>query len=333
MNSLTLEQIAELAGVSRSTVSRVVNGHISVRPEVRQRVQQVIAETGYQPHAAARSLAGQRTQVIGLVIPRVIQSLFADPYYSLMIQGITQACNQHDYTLSLFLFHSEAEEAKLFPRVVGARLLDGVVLASAMVGDPFITQLLASPMPCVVVGRPQDEAASYVDVDNVAGGYTAVQHLLNQGRRRIATITGPLNTSAGQDRRQGYGNALRAHGLAVAEEMVQEGDFTEAGGYQAMQRLLPLAPDAVFIASDTMTFGALQALREAGLTVPDAVAIVSFDDLPMAALATPPLTTVRQPIRRLGATAVETLLAILRSGPSPPRQVIMATELVVRGSS
>jgi LacI family transcriptional regulator len=300
---------------------------------VRQRVLKLIEETGYHPDPAARSLASQRSGIIGLVIPRAVQLLFIDPYYPRIMQGIAQACNTHDYILSLFLFHTEAEEQRLSPRVTRKQLVDGVIVSALPVDDPLATQLLENDVPLVMIGRPSDPSRiSFVDVDNIEGANNAVSHLVRLGYQRIATITGPLNTAVGLDRRQGYLNALNERGYPLDEALIVEGDFTEAGGYMAMQRLLPHRPEAVFVASDTMAMGALRALRNAGLAVPRDVAIIGFDDLPGSAIADPPLTTIRQPIRRLGALAVETLIDILTNGPQPLRQVIMTTQLVMRDS-
>jgi LacI family transcriptional regulator len=333
MSKLTLEQIAELSGVSRSTVSRVVNNHISVRPDVRRRVLQIIEETGYHPDPAARSLASQRSGIIGLVIPRSVQFLFTDPYYPRLMQGIAQACNTHHYILSLFLFYTEEEEQRLSPRVTRKQLVDGVIVTALPVNDPLTIQLLENDVPFVMIGRPTDPSGiSFVDADNTEGAYKAVSHLAWLGRCRIATITGPLDTSVGLDRRQGYLNALNERGYSLDEALISEGDFTETGGYLAMQRLLPHRPDAVFAASDTMAMGALRALRSAGLAVPDDIALVGFDDLPGAAIADRPLTTIRQPVHQLGGQAVASLIDILTHGPQPPRQIVLATQLVIRGS-
>jgi LacI family transcriptional regulator len=184
-----------------------------------------------------------------------------------------------------------------------------------------------------MIGRPDNPAkVSFVDVDNVAGAYSAVRHLIQLGRKRIGTITGPLNTTVGLDRRQGYLNALNDRGLMIDETLIAEGDFTEVSGYSGMQRLLRQKVDAVLAASDTMAFGALRALRQAGVTVPEEISVVGYDDLPLAATSEPPLTTVRQPIRRLGVQAVENLIDILTNGRDPPRHVVTTTELVIRAS-
>lgn len=330
---LTLEKIAEMAGVSRSTVSRVVNNHNSVRPEVRQRVLAVIEETGYQPNLAARSLAARRTGILGLVIPRTVQSVFTDPYFPRLIQGISQACNASDYTLSLFLFHTEDEEQKLYPRVLRNGFVDGVIITSSVVDDVLIPQLSENNMPFVVIGRPTHApSASFVDVDNLNGAKTAVNHLIRLGRKRIATITGPQNTVAGIDRLAGYREALNQRGYSIDDDLIIDGNFSESEAYRAMKKLLPQKPDGIFAASDAMAFGALRALREVQIQVPDEIGLVGFDDLPGASIGSLPLTTIRQPIRRTGAMAVDTLIDILDNGLEPPRRIILPTELVIRST-
>jgi LacI family transcriptional regulator len=329
---LTIRQIAKLAGVSRSTVSRVLNDHPSVSPETREQVLEVIAETGFRPDPIARSLSSRRADIIGLVIPLAIQSLFEDPFFPRLMQGISQGCNRHDYTLALFLLHSLEEETNLYPRISRRQLLDGVIVTATRNGDPLVPQLLANRIPFVLHGRHEDPRVSFVEVDNVSGAHTAVTHLVRLGRRRIALITGPSGSLAAEDRKRGYLNALQERRAVVDESLIIHGDFTETSGYRAMQRLLPHEPDAVFVASDSMALGALRALREAQKSVPDEVALVGFDDMPHAATADPPLTTIRQPIQRTGVLAVEMLIDILDNGAEPARRIILPTELVIRAS-
>jgi LacI family transcriptional regulator len=211
-------------------------------------------------------------------------------------------------------------------------LLDGVIVTATRTGDPLIPRLLESQVPLVVQGRHEDPKVSYIDVDNVTGATTAVSHLLRLGYQRLATITGPPDNTAAQDRKQGYLDALRNRGRPVDEALIVSGDFTQVSGYEAMQRLLPHKPDAVFVGSDTMAMGALRAIRRAGLVVPDDIALVGFDDLPQATIVDPPLTTVRQPTQRVGALAVKTLVDMLQNGPDLPRRLILPTELVIRES-
>jgi LacI family transcriptional regulator len=333
MAGLTLEDIAKQVGVSRSTVSRVVNGHPNVREDVRERVLEVIRRTGYHPNAAARTLASQRSRMIGLVLPRTVNSFFTDPYFPHLTQGIAQACNQSDYTLGLFLVGTKEDEEKIFPRVSRRGFLDGVLVQTGQIGDQLIDRLVNSNMPLVIVGRPfHADGVSYIDVDNGDAAFNAVSHLIRLGYQRIGTITGPANNTTGIDRQEGYLKALAERHRTVDETLVAEGDFSEASGYYAMQRLLPAKPDALFAASDMMAIGAMRAIRDAGLAVPDDIALVGFDDLPIASLSDPPLTTIRQQVHRFGMSAVEVLTDVIENGGVPPRRNIMATELIIRES-
>ncbi len=333
MVELTLEDIAKLAGVSRSTASRVVNDHPNVREDVRQRVMEVIQSTGYRPNLAARTLASQRSWMIGLVLPRSASSFFSDPYFPRLTQGIAQACNQYDFTLGLFLVALKEDEEKIYPRVSRRGFLDGILIQSGQIGEQLIDRLVNANIPLVIVGRPfQVGDLSYIDVDNVPAAYKAVVHLIGSGYQRIGTITGASNSTVGLDRKEGYLKALVDYGRGVDESLIAEGDFTEESGYSAMQKLLEARPDAVFAASDLMAIGAMHAVREAGLKIPDDVAFVGFDDLPLATIPDPKLTTIRQPIYRFGFKAVEILIDLIENGIKPPRRIVMDTELVIRGT-
>jgi LacI family transcriptional regulator len=333
--SPTLEEVARLAGVSRSTVSRVINDQPNVRPEVRDRVWEVIHQVGYQPHAAARSLVTSRTRIIGMVIPEAVTTLFTDPFFSLLLRGATDACNSCQYQLMLSLFTANADRQEIYQRILRSGYLDGAIVASTSLDDPLIPDLLRDRIPFVSVGRHPNKPVHYVDADNINGARMAVEHLIRQGHRRIATITGPLDTIHGQDRLSGYRQALEARGIPVEEDLIVEGDFTEASGMVGMQRLLPISPSAVFVASDMMAIGALKALRQADRQVPQDIALVGFDDIPIASAIVPTLTTVRQPIERMGSMAVEVLLSVLEdsSGEEASAQrIVLPTELVIRAS-
>ncbi len=265
--NLTLEDVAKQAGVSRSTISRVVNNHPSVSAAVRERVIEIIKSTGYQPHAAARTLASQRSWTIGLILPQSVSFFFTDPYYPHLTKGIAQTCNQFDYTLAFFLVGSKEDEDKIFPRISHRGLLDGVIIQSGHHGEQgIIGRMIDTNVPVVVVGRPfRSDNVSYIDIDNVNAAYNAVNHLARIGYQRIGTITGPANSTVGIDRKAGYEKSLIERGLELDESLVAEGDFTESGGYYAMQQLLPRKPDAIFAASDIMAIGAMRAARDAGL--------------------------------------------------------------------
>jgi LacI family transcriptional regulator len=333
MPDLTLEDVAQQAGVSRSTVSRVVNDQPNVRESVRKRVLEVIRDTGYHPNAAARTLASQRSWMIGLVLPRGVSSFFTDPYFPRLTQGIAQACNHHNYTLALFLVSSKEDEEKIFPRVSRKGLLDGILVQSGQPDEQLIDRLVKAGIPLVIAGRPfHTNNISYIDVDNIDAADNAVSHLVRLGYKRIGTIAGPVTSTVGLDRKEGYRKALIERGREVDEALIVEADFTEAGGYYAMRQLLTARPDAVFTASDIMAIGAMRAVREAGLNIPGEVAFVGFDDLPLATLSNPQLTTIRQPIVQFGSKALEILIDLIENGIQPPRRVILPTELIIRES-
>lgn len=334
MKRVTLDDVAKEAGVSRATVSRVVNEYPHVSDKVRQRVQRFIDELGYNPNMVARSLASQRTGNIGLVFPNSIHNFFTDPYYPRLTEGIAHACNENDYTLSLFIFHTEELERKLIPRLTRGGLVDGIIVQSTGLDDGVLLEISAGDVPFLIAGRPFNlPEASYIDVDNVTGAYNAVAHLIRAGRTHIGMIAGSLNTSAGADRLEGYQLALRERNMVVNNNLIAQGDFTEESGYYAAKQLLENKElDAIFVASDMMATGALKALRETSLSVPEDIALVGYDDLPPSRSAIPPLTTIRQPIRRFGMKAVDILTDIIANGEKPPRQVILGTELIVRES-
>jgi len=333
--NLTIEEVARQAGVSRATVSRVVNGDARVSPATRERVQRVIAEHGYSPNAAARALARRRTQAIGLATDAPMTELFGHPYFTLLIQGIAEACERRGYGLVLTPMVSHTPEGL---RNIRRGHLDGVVVSTVAVGDAFLARLDDVGLPYALVGRhPARPEIPAVTADNVAGGRMAAEHLLHLGYRRIAAISGTPGLGSTLDRLEGYTQALSAAGITPQEEWVVPGDYTERGGYRAMQRLLALRPrcEAVFCGNDLTAIGAMRALSEAGLRVPDDVAIVGYDDVPVARLVDPPLTTVRQPITEIGRLAAERLIDRLE-GVEPPEEAhagpAFDVELIIRGS-
>jgi LacI family transcriptional regulator len=327
---LTLDDIAKLAGVSRATVSRVINNYPHITPEVRQRVQRVIADTGYKPNRIAQSLASNRTGIIGLVIPSTARTIMSDPYFLHLISGITQTTNRHALTLALFLFHSMDEEIQTAHSLFNTNLVDGLIITADRKENPFVQQVIDHAIPFVFIGRSELETEiPCVNVANKKGAYLATEHLINLNRRRLAIIMCDHNT-AGDDRYVGYRQALDDHDIEFDPQRVARGDFSQESGYRAMQQLLPTQPDAVFASSDMMAIGAQQAIRQAGLRIPDDIAVVGFDNLPQAALAEPPLTTVQQPIEELGIVAVELLHGFLNGSSNSPRQIILPVELIRR---
>lgn len=329
---LTLEDIAKASGVSRSTVSRVINGDDNVKPETREKVMQIIHKTNFQPNLAARGLAAGRTNVLGLVIPAGVATIFSDPYFPLLIQGVSSACNAMQYTVMLWLAEPEYER-RMISQILHNGLVDGVIVSSMLMDDPIVRSLYDSKMPFILVGRHPVLNVNYLDADNFQGGLTAASHLIQIGRKRVGTITGPQNTIAGHDRYQGYVEALRQRNIPLLPDLVAEGDYSELGGYTCMKELLNHQMDAVFVASDAMAYGALRAIREANLRIPEDIAVVGFDDLPGSGRANPPLTSIRQPVHHMGSVVAETLVDIIHHPSNQPRHVILPTELVIRESS
>jgi LacI family transcriptional regulator len=328
---LTLEDIARLSGVSRSTVSRVINADVNVKEDTRRKVLEIIQDINFQPNLAAKGLATGRTNVIGIVIPASVSTLFTDPYFPQFIQGVATACNNRNFLVMLWLAEPEYER-RMISRILHNGLVDGVIVASTLMNDPIVTSLYESKMPFILIGRHPTLDVNYLDVDNLQAGWKATMHLLRLGYKRIATITGPQDQSSGYDRYQGYLKALQDYGQPIRPELAMEGDFTEEGSYKAMQRLIPHKPDAIFAASDMMAYGAMRALREANLRIPEDVGVVGFDDMPTSAKTNPPLTTVRQQVSQMGSKAVEVLIALIGKEIPSTQRVIMDTELVVRES-
>lgn len=327
----TLELVAARAGVSRATVSRVVNGSTKVKAEVVKTVNAAIAEMNYVPNRAARSLANGRTNSIALVIPENTAKFFADPYFASVIQGAAMYLSQTEITLTL-LIATESDPAKTSRYLRGGNV-DGALILSHHSDDRSYSEL-AGALPMVFGGRPMSKepgSVYVVDVDNIAAARTATGAILESGRRNIATIAGPQNMSAGLDRLQGWREALAGAGLA--SELVEYGDFTPKGGETAMEALLDRGEsiDGIFIASAQMAFGALKVLQARGLRVPADISIVTVDNDSFAQNASPPLTTIDQPAERQGAAMADVLVRLI-AGETVPERTIIETTLVKRGS-
>jgi DNA-binding LacI/PurR family transcriptional regulator len=334
-SGVTLEDVARMAGVSRATVSRVVNDNPKVSPDVRRAVERSVARLGYVPNRAARSLVTRRSDTIGVVIPAPTSKLFADPFFLLFLNGIGTALAPRGIQLVLLMPQSGEEEQRL-EQYVAAGHIDGVVLTALHGNDPLPERLAARGVPVVVNGGPPRGArASYVDADNRGGAAAAAAHLLAQGRRKLATISGSLDMPAAMDRLLGFREALGAAGHPVDPSLEAVGDFNQEGAARAMHLLLERQPDldGVFVASDSMAAMALGVLQSTGRRVPDDVAVVGFDDQPIAATTRPPLSSVRHPIEAMSREMVRLLLHSIETRDRMPRQVMFPTELVVRESS
>ncbi len=328
----TLETVAALAGVSRSTVSRVINDSPKVTLEALTAVNAAIEKLGYVPNRAARTLASRRTHSIALVIPENTAKFFADPYFASVIQGAAMHLSSTEYTLTL-LIASETDSEKT-RRYLQAGNVDGALVLSHHSDDRTYVAL-SRHLPVVFAGRVVNTEGGvtpvYVDVDNVAAARSVVELLIASGRRRIATIAGPTNMTAGLDRLEGWKSVMADAGLPT--DLVEHGDFTPASGAAAMERLLDRGEpiDGLFAASAQMADGALSVLRQRGLVVPRDLGVVTFDDDYFAERATPPLTTVNQDEGHVGRAIAEVLIRSIE-GEDVPRVTIMPTRVINRRS-
>ena len=340
-----LEQVASVAGVSRATVSRVVNGLTTVDPVLRTRVERAIEELGYTPNLAARTLVTRRTDTIALVASEPDVRVFGDPFFGGIVRGVSQECMAAGLQM-LMLMAQSFEDLDRIEKYLRTAAVDGVLLISEHAEkDPLPSALRRSSVPYVIGGRPlaPDPGARYVDNDNVGGAVLAVEHLLGLGRTVVGTVAGPRDMAAGIDRLAGFRTAL---GPRFRARRVETSNFTQQGGELATQRLLERVPDldGLFVASDLMAIGALRALARAGRRVPDDVAVVGFDDIEAAAFSEPALTTVRQETTLQGRAMVRLLLAQYRpdTDPAPVAglpdlreddHLVLPVRLVVRDSA
>jgi DNA-binding LacI/PurR family transcriptional regulator len=325
-----MKDVARQAGVSTATVSRVLNDQPNVKLEVRAKVLEAIEALKYRPSRVARRLRTNSTHVIGLIISD-IQNLF----FTSVTRGIEDVASRNGYSLILCNTDEDLDRERVYLEVMHDENVAGIILASASETghDP---ELYNSHIPIVALDRLiKDVPLDTVLVDNVGGAKTAVTHLLSIGHRRIGLITGPQHLTTGRERQEGYEQALKEFGLAIDPALIRRADFRQVAEsrQQALELLtLPQRPTALFTANTMITLGALTAIQELGLRIPDDIAIAAFDDIPWATLLNPPLTAVPQPTYALGKTAGEMLLARIADPDRPPAQIRLELQLVVRES-
>ncbi|WP_147794375.1 LacI family DNA-binding transcriptional regulator [Cellulomonas sp. Y8] len=328
----TIRDVAAAAGVSRGTVSRVLNGGHWVSPEALAAVQEAIRSTGYSANQHARSLVTGRSNSVAFLLTEPQHLLFEDPTFSILLRAAAEALAAREMPLLLMVAGSQQERRRRITDYVAAGHVDGVLLISSHRGNPVVGELLRQGVPTIACGEPlgYEDRIGWVSADDAGGARRMTEHLLSRGRTRVATITGPMDTPGGFRRLAGYRSAL---GEAYDDDLVAHGDYTRASGQAAMRELLERRPDldAVFVASDLMAAGALVALREAGRSVPGDVAVGGFDDSGLAATLEPGLTTMRQPFERIASEMVRLLLEVVEG--AEPARITLPTSLVERASA
>lgn len=329
---VTIREVAEAAGVSIATVSRVLNGRGDVSPDTRELVSKIIRERGYTANRSARSLSVGRTGLVGMLVPLVFPAYFAQ-----ILAGAAEALDEQDLRLLLSpTGHEHEREVSLIDRLMHG-LTDGALIVLPEESSEELEQLLEEGYRFVVVDprKPLADRIPSVSAAHASGADQAMRHLLGLGHRRIGAITGPNGWVATEDRRRGYHAALAAAGILPDPELELEGDFEIGGGLKAAEQLLDLRepPTAIFAFNDNIAVGVLQAARERGLHVPTELSVVGFDDVEHATIVTPKLTTVRQPLAEMGRTAVSLLARLLERQRFETLHVELATRLVVREST
>lgn len=324
----TLHDVCKRSGLSTATVSRVLNGSPLVREQTRARVLEAVEALGYRPSHAARTLARRRTDTIGVIFPEIASGFFSE-----VLRGIDAAAAEHNFHLMTAFSHSDRDERELVMRTVRERRADALILMNLSLPDDFVANAAGHGMPIVLIDRPAEGANLFaVTLDNFGGADAAMTHLLGHGYRRVAVITGPGNSYDFQQRLAGCLQAAERAGIALSDDFVWQGSFTENSGAFAVARWLEAAnrpPEAIFASNDSMALGALGVLRERGLRVPEDVALVGFDNIDAARHLD--LTTVSVPMREMGRAAAEAAIHQILSGEAQKHRVL-ATHLVVRRS-
>jgi len=317
--------------VHPSTVSRALyRADLPLRPETRRRVLAAVERLEYRPSLVARGLRLRRTHTLGMLVPDI-----TNPFFPPIIRGAEEAARERGYELVLCNTDDSPARETAALRLLRERQADGLLIATSRMADATLASVRRERFPFVLVNRGSLVSADLsVEVDNARAAEAVVAHLAALGHRRIAHIAGPLSTTTGSERAAGYRASLRAHGIAVDPSLLAEADaYSELAGHAAALRLLRASPTAIFAANDLLALGALRAAREGGIRVPWDVSLVGVNDIPLAGLIDPPLTTVRVPQREMGEIAARMLVAIVEGAPMPRHHVLLDTELVVRGST
>lgn len=330
LGEVTIFDVAREAGVSYATVSRVINNKDHVKADKRERVLRAMTRLGYVVNQQARSLAGGKSQVVGLLVPGLDTS-----YIGEIIRGIDAELVSASYDLMLYTTHHRKTRESTYVATLTQGLADGLLLVLPRNPGAYIETLRRREFPYVLIDHQGiDESGPAVGATNRAGGYAATRYLIELGHRRIGFITGTVDLGCSIDRLAGYRDALLEYGITFDPALVREGDFVQLDGYRGAHELLelPERPTAIFASNDVMAFGVMDAVREAGLRIPSDVSIIGFDDIPQASHVRPNLTTIRQPLEQMGRTATQMLLQQIANRAAEPVRIELNTELIVRDS-
>lgn len=326
---VSIKDVAEVAGVSTATVSRVLAEKPHVRKEVRDRVLSVVEELNYRPNRVARSLRAQKSNIIGLIVSDI-----QNPFFTLISRAVEDAA--YEQGMSIFLCNSDEDPGKeaMYLKLMRDERVSGIILSPTQQTGKNLIEIANAPLPMVLIDRRvQDVEIDSVLIDNVESAFKIIDHLIGHGYQRIGAMFG-IGTATGRERREGYEKALGSHDIAPSEELTLFVEPREAEGYRATKQLLalPQPPDALFTSNGLLSAGACRALRESGLNVPDEIAFATFDETPWSTLVEPPLTVIEQPTYEIGRTAVELLVNRIQDPARPTREITLKSKLIVRRS-
>jgi len=326
----TIKDVANLAGVHPSTVSRVINNDSRISEKTKNKVLLIIKKLGYTPNAIARGLKTKRTHTLGMLIPDI-----TNPFFAEIARGVEDAANKNNFNVILCNTDDKLKKERTYLEILQGKRVDGLILGTAHIRDKSILELEKKKFPYILVSRNIEGLdKNCIIVDDVAGGIMATEYLIKLGYRKIAHITGPLKVRGSINRLEGYKIALEKHQIEYKEELVEEGDFRINGGYQAMKKFLKLSkpPTAIFAANDLLALGAMQVIQRKKYHIPKDFCIIGFDDIRLASFVDPPLTTIRQPMLEMGALAVKMLLRIIEEGEFDQRKIVLKSKLIIRES-
>ncbi|GAB1420823.1 LacI family DNA-binding transcriptional regulator [Anaerolineales bacterium] len=332
---MSLEKIAKIAGVSKSTVSRVINDDINVSEKTRALVKKVIEEVGYNPNSAARSLVTKRTQTIGVAIPNAISILFDTSFYfPTILRGISKTTSERHYATLLFIGESGEDDLRFSRRIMHRKMMDGIIIVSPTLGHPLFDELIQSGTPFISADRvvhPRQNI-NYITVENIESSRKAVNHLIQQNRSRVAMLAGNPNIIDTLDRIEGYKLALADHQIPFDPDLLMVEEYSYEFGYQSIQSLIDkgIDFDSVYASQSTLAVGAVNALMDNHISLPDQVSLIAFDDLADAMNPRIRISTMHQPVFEKGALLASTLIDLIEGKIEPPIQRFLPTELIVR---
>ncbi|THF72877.1 LacI family DNA-binding transcriptional regulator [Cohnella fermenti] len=332
---VTLKDIARVAGVSTATASLALAGDPRVNVKTKRLVEEVAKRLNYVPNEIGRSLRAKKAETIAFIFPNSPHFAFTHPYFSQLLEGISEVLVENSFHLMLSVAPSEANESAAYDKILRNRRADGIILWPASIRDRNIMKIVESGFPVVYLGRWHHEEIATVEREDIGGAYKATDHLLKQGRKRIVHLSGPQEYQVSIDRLEGYKRALQEHKVLLDPAFVMEKDFSMEGGAEAVKELLAsgMRFDAIFSANDRMAIGAMKELQESGIRIPEEVAIVGYDNIEMAAMMSPGLTTIDQPMKEIGRLAAAKMMAMLSEEDVGELRTVVPARLIIRGTA